>query len=476
MRPRASAALAVAALAVPLAVVAPLPAGASGVPTDPAHWTNRQLAAQLVMSGVQMDDLATARSWVSRGLGGIVLFGQPPADLRAQLSQVRSAYPVNPLVASDEEGGQVQRLRSVIYRLPSAEWQGRNRTTTQVRTSATAYGARMRRLGVDMNLAPVADLGFKGFYIERLDRAFSARPRTAAAYVRAWQSGMRRSRVAPVAKHWPGHGRATDTHRGPARTPPLSVLESTDLVPFNSALKAGIPVVMVGHLEVPGLTESGRPASLSPKALRYLRRRAGGERLIITDSLTMGAITGLGLTPAAAAVRALRAGADMVLVDNDPWTAVRRIERALDKGTYRRSAAIASVRRILAVKRFTTRPHTPTALRPVDGSTDVALTPTLSGVVRDPVGGLVTARFYVRAEGAAHRVVDGRRVVVPPGTRAAYRVPAGTLEPGTRYAWTMRACNASGYCSGLTGVRWFTTLPPALGSSLWLRPSLVRGP
>lgn len=365
MRVRPSATLAVAALAAPLVGLGPTgPAAAVGVPPDPARWTDRQLAAQLVMSGVQMHNLAIARRWVSHGLGGIILFGDPPADLRAQLAQVRSAYPVNPFVASDEEGGRVQRLRSAIYRLPSPEWQGRNRTTRQVKATAVAYGARMRRLGVDMDLAPVADLGVKGFYIERLDRAFSARPRTVAAYVRAWQAGMREARVAPVAKHWPGHGRATDTHRGPARTPPLSTLEASDLVPFNSALAAGIPAVMVGHLEVPDLTERGRPASLSHKAMKYLRKTAGSRRLIVTDSLSMGAVTRLGLTPAQASVRALRAGADMVLVDNDPWPVVSRIHQALSDGTYRRAAAIASVHRILAVKRFTTPVVQPPARGP----------------------------------------------------------------------------------------------------------------
>lgn len=328
---------------------------------DPAAWSNRRLAAQLVMSGIDMSALPSARPWVADGLGGVVLFGRPPADLAAQLQRLRSAHRVPPFIASDDEGGAVQRLRGAIYRLPSAEWLGRHRSPAQVERAALRYGRRMRALGVDVALAPVADLRSSGSYIERLDRAFAASPRRAATYVRAWQRGLRRARVVPVLKHWPGHGRASDTHRGPARTPPLAALERRDLVPFDRAVRDGASVVMVGHLEVPGLTESGRPATLSPKALRYLRARLGPRRLIITDSLSMGAIGSLGLTPADASVRTLRAGADMVLVDSGPGAVIDAVSRALRHGSYQRAHAIASVRRILAIKRQPTTSQGPAA-------------------------------------------------------------------------------------------------------------------
>lgn len=327
------------------------PSQAAGPTGDPAGWTDRQLALRLVMAGYDMNRTDAALPWVRDGLGGVLLFGRAPADLGGRLSRLRSAGVGAPLVASDEEGGQVQRLAALLPRLPSAATLARTRTPAQARSLAVSYGRQMRDLGVDASLAPVADLAIAGQYIAGTDRAYSADPGTVAAYAGAWQEGLREAGVVPVAKHWPGHGEAANTHGRPAPTPPLSTLEGRDLLPFTALLQSGVPAVMVGHLNVPGLTEQGTPATLSPRAYGYLRERAGTDRLLLTDSVSMGAVTtGLGLTPAQAAVRALRAGADMVLVDTGPGPLVDAISRALADGSYARTAAVASARRVLAVR------------------------------------------------------------------------------------------------------------------------------
>ncbi|MDQ3343696.1 MAG: hypothetical protein M3524_09005 [Actinomycetota bacterium] len=130
---------------------------AAGPTGDPSTWTDRQLAAQLVLAGYDMSRTDDAVPWVREGLGGVVLFGTPPADLAARLKRLRAAGTVVPVVASDEESGRVQRLRSVLGPLPSAEELGRTRSTAQVRSLAASYGAKMARLGVDVDLAPVTD-------------------------------------------------------------------------------------------------------------------------------------------------------------------------------------------------------------------------------------------------------------------------------------------------------------------------------
>jgi beta-N-acetylhexosaminidase len=320
---------------------------------DLSGWTNRRLAAQLVLAGVDMHHLDDAQDWVRRGAGGIVLFGEPPAHLRAKLRAVRDAGRIAPFVASDEEGGLVQRLRAVIYPLPSAEWMGAHRTAAQVRDMAAAYGERMRRIGVDVDLAPVADLLVPGYFIAEQHRSFAARPQRVARFAGAWQRGLRDSGILATVKHWPGHGHAEDTHNHLAVTPPWSQLRTADLVPFDALLSAHVPAVMVGHLVVPGLTESRHtPASLSRAALRRLRERAGPDVLIVTDSLSMGAIrTDLGLSQPAAALRALRRGADVALVQDIGFgPVVRAIRAALADGSYPRARAERSVRRILAAK------------------------------------------------------------------------------------------------------------------------------
>ena len=324
---------------------------------DPASWTIRRLAAQLVFSCVDLSDLGehgAARRQAAAGIGGITLLGsRPPRHLRARLAGVRRSAPtaVLPFVASDEEGGTVQRLRDVVYRLPSADTMGGWRPA-RVRRTAHAYALRMRRLGVRMDLAPVADLAVPGAYIDSLGRAFSGDPDAVTARVRAWRLGMRDAGVVTVLKHWPGHGSASNSHTGPARVAPLAELEGRDLLPFDRELADGAPVVMVGHLLSRGLTVDGVPTSLSRRALHYLRRSAGPDTVLLTDSLAMAAASSsLGISPVRATVRALRAGADWAMAcDAQPLLAAAAVRRALADGTIPRDQADASARRILALK------------------------------------------------------------------------------------------------------------------------------
>ena len=329
------------------------PASAYGG-SDPSTWSDHRLAAQLVFSCVDLGDLGAARRQSRAGIGGIVLLGsRPPSRLRDRLAAVRDASltAVLPFVASDEEGGTVQRLRDVIYPLPSARTMG-TWSPARVRRTAHDYAVRMRRLGVRMDLAPVADLSVRGAYIASLGRAFSADPDRVAARARAWRLGMRDAGVVTVLKHWPGHGSATNSHTGPARVAPLADLERADLLPFAGELADGAPVVMVGHLLSAGLTRDGVPTSESPHALRYLRRDAGPDAVILTDSLSMAAASSsLGISPVRATVRALRAGADWAMAcDGSPLRAVAAVRDALASGALPRAQAAESARRILALK------------------------------------------------------------------------------------------------------------------------------
>lgn len=341
------------AISIALALTAS-PATAPYDGADPAGWSNRRLAAQLTVSCVDLGSLDRARRHAAAGIGAVTLLGsRPPEDLRVQLRRVRAAAPtaVLPFVASDEEGGAVQRLRGAIYPLPSAATMGAW-SPARVRRTAHAYGTRMRRLGVRMALAPVADLAVRGSYLDDLGRAFSPDPAQVTRRARAWRLGMRDAGVVTVLKHWPGHGHASDTHTGAARVPPLDELLRADLRPFQDELAAGAEAVMVGHVLSAGLTSGGVPASLSARAMTRLRRSAGPSTVVLTDSLSMAAASrALGITPARAAVRALRAGADWAMpCDAAPLRAVHAIRRALDDGRLPREQALTSVRRILELK------------------------------------------------------------------------------------------------------------------------------
>lgn len=322
--------------------------------SNPATWSDEALAAQTLFICSSAPSLwATSRS-VSRGIGGIALVG-PGATikLKSQIKAIKkkALHGITPVIASDEEGGDVQRLRTAIYRLPSATTMG-GWSDSKVRKTARDYGKRMKSLGVDLAFSPVADLNVSGYFISRSRRGFSSNPTTAGKKVVAWARGMQDAGVLPVLKHWPGHGRSVDTHARPGVLPGLEKLEKSDLKPFHYAITKGVTAVMVGHLLVPGLTEPKTPTSRSKTALALLRSEIGPNGLIITDSLSMGGATrGLKKDIPEAAIRSLEAGVDVALVCSGPKTLISRVAAAVTSGRLPRPMMIEKVQRILNYKR-----------------------------------------------------------------------------------------------------------------------------
>lgn len=337
---------------VPPPRVATPPAPATE-PLDPQGWSSRQLAAELIMTGAKMGDAAAIERAAAVGVGGVVLFGPSSPQVARTLARARAAAPLGnaPLIASDEEGGQVQRLTSLIYALPSAETMGRW-SPARITETARKYALRMRALGVSVALGPDADVAVPGYFISATHRSFSANPRQVGVAVNAWNDGLRAAGVMGVVKHWPGHGQASDTHVGGSSVPPWSVLQGRDLIPFKAAFAHRAEAVMVGHLRVPGLTEGSLPATESPAAMRALRAQAGTSALILTDDLSMAAAsTTLGITAAQAAVRSLVAGADVAMVCFAPVDSViSAVAEAIDDGRLSRARAVESARRVLRVK------------------------------------------------------------------------------------------------------------------------------
>jgi beta-N-acetylhexosaminidase len=208
-------------------------------------------------------------------------------------------------------------------------------TPAAITAFATALGAKLRRLGVTMDLAPVLDLdGAAGPNASDADgtRSFSALVRVTAADGVAFAKGLLAADVVPVLKHFPGLGGATgNTDLEKAATKPYTGPHSRGLKPFTSALDAGMPAVMIANATVPGLTSV--PASLSPAVINgLLRRRLGFSGLVLTDSLTAVSITASGYSLPVATVAAIRAGADEVLFNGTPVQAAsdnKRIAAAL---------------------------------------------------------------------------------------------------------------------------------------------------
>ena len=418
-----------AAAAVQLAVRAAPATSAVASPGDPATWSSRQLAAQLVFSCVQSSDLGTAAAHSRAGLGGVVVMGRPAdrAALAAGLARVRgqASHGIAPLVASDEEGGRVQRLKGLLGPLPSAAEMGRW-PDQRIEQTAAAYGAGMRALGVQLALSPVADLAVPGAFLTADGRAFSGDPRRVAAAAVAWSRGLQRGGVLSAVKHWPGHGRAGDSHTTSPAVPPLSALEGQDLLPFDAVLGSGASIVMVGHLRSEGLTEPGLPATLSPNALRVLRGRAGPSTVLLTDSVSMAASSSaLGIPPRVAALRALGAGADWAMSCVDPLGAVAEVQRALDDRRLPRAGAVASARRILAVKhRLGLLAVAPVTAPPTGRLDDVQAA---GGVVT--LAGSAADADTPKRPAVVRLVVDGVNASEVPADAGAFRV-ALPVRPG----------------------------------------------
>ncbi|HYX45133.1 MAG TPA: glycoside hydrolase family 3 N-terminal domain-containing protein [Acidimicrobiales bacterium] len=252
------------------------------------------------------------------GVGGVLLtdgnvesHGQVAAlvqDLRR-----RSRHPL--VVSTDEETGRVRTFEDVLGRTPSARRLAKESTPPAVRQRGRELGAALASMGIDLDLAPVADLDAGPYSGIIGDRSFSADPTVATQYALAFAAGLTDGGVRATAKHFPGHGSAHgDDHSGRITSSiSLSDLDATHVKPFVAMVGAGIPVVMMSNVDYAAL-DRDLPASLSPAAYRLLRE-TGFRGVALTDSVGMGAVN-LRWDPGTAAVKAIEAGADGVLVTN----------------------------------------------------------------------------------------------------------------------------------------------------------------
>ncbi len=334
----------------------PAPTSSSGTCPAALELTTRQKVGQAVMAELTFSTAGEGVDLVGREqVGGIVFLGTPDASLGPDMARIRAAAGrIGPLLATDEEGGRVQRLSSVLGPLPSAREMAATLSPEQVTDLARDHAQAMKALGLDVDLAPVVDINetpTDGGVIG--DRSFGTDPGVASAYGVAFDRGLQQAGVLGTVKHFPGHGRASgDSHQGSVTTPPLDQLRQADLVPFEFAIRAGAPAIMVGHLIVPGLTD-GLPASLSPAAIDgLLRHDLGYDGLVITDSLEMGAITSTGLTPVQVVEKTLTAGSDIAMLPGGIDVGALLDQLTADAGTDRLPMADLdrAVRHVAAAK------------------------------------------------------------------------------------------------------------------------------
>jgi beta-N-acetylhexosaminidase len=300
---------------------------------------------------------------------GVIFFGQNISS-RAQIAAVikrleqADASPLNPvraplLLMTDQEGGLVRRLPGQPY---LSEKQIGAHPLAQAKTLATQAGrgaaANLRGVGMNVNLAPVLDVyRTAGNFDDQFGRSYSMHPAVVSALganmIKAQQAG----RVAATAKHFPGLGAATATQNTDIRPVtlnlPLATIRSVDEAPFKTAIGAGVRLVMMSWATYPAI--QARPAGLSPKVVQgELRNRLKFTGVTITDALEAGALKSYGTTQNRTLLAA-RAGMDLILASAQNVTqgqqARGELAAAYSNGTLNRQAFLASVNRVIALRR-----------------------------------------------------------------------------------------------------------------------------
>lgn len=290
-------------------------------------------------------------------LGGVIAFADNVTSV-AQIRAVNAALTREagrrwPLFLSvDQEGGIVERVKGEATRFPAFMSAGAADRPALTRAAYRAAGAELRGLGFTVDFAPDADVTSGPGDPTIGSRSAGSDAAMVGSHVEAALAGLTEAGVVPVVKHFPGHGAVpADSHLTlPVQTRTRRQLERVDLVPFVAAISGGAPAVMVGHLDVRAL-DPRVPSSLSRKVVTgILREELGFQGLVVTDSLSMAAITAR-TGVAESAVQALRAGNDVLLMPPSPAAARAGIVAAVRSGRLERARLEQAAARQIALLR-----------------------------------------------------------------------------------------------------------------------------
>lgn len=298
----------------------------------------------------------TKEALQEKPVGGLCYFAANLEDRDQVLEMLGNtkSYAKTPLfLGLDEEGGLVSRAGSNealgVTKFEAAAEYGARADMAEVYQVGETMAKELTALGFNLNFAPVADVLVEAENTEIGSRAYSSDPSVASAMVAAMVQGLEQNGMVSCLKHFPGHGSTlTDSHEGTAvSTRTVEEMRQAEWEPFRAGIEKGVSFVMLSHLTNENLSQ--KPASLSGEVVTLLREELGFEGVIITDSMQMGAITeqyGSG----EAAVQALEAGVDMILIPADLQAAYDGVQQALTDGRLTWDAIDQHVLRILTVK------------------------------------------------------------------------------------------------------------------------------
>ena len=279
---------------------------------------------------------------------GAVVLGQP-LELASILNRLQSVSTLPLLTSSDFEWGVQMRIAGAT-KFPRAMAFGAVGDPQLAYEAGKVVAAESRALGVHVNFAPVADVNNNPRNPVINIRSFGEDPLQAGTLVSSWVRGLQDGGMLATLKHFPGHGDTdVDSHLGlPIVAHPRERLDAVELAPFRAGIAAGASGVMVAHIELPAIDAEKQPATFSPKVIGTLLR-PGFDGVIYSDSMKMAAITRMA-SAGDAAVRAVKAGIDVILDSPDSAAAASAIVAAVNAGEIPRAQVEASARRVLEAK------------------------------------------------------------------------------------------------------------------------------
>ena len=264
-------------------------------------------------------------------VGGVILFARNIEDSNQMIDLTRALQENNnnlPLFISiDEEGGRVSRLPDDVEKFPSAFTIGLINNQQTAYENGKEIGYTLKRLGINLDYAPVLDIYSNENNTVIGDRAFSKEESIVSTMGIATMEGIEDADIIPVVKHFPGHGDTeVDSHYGlPIVYKTLEELRNFEFIPFVKAIESGCDVIMVSHI-ILNEVDSSNPASLSKIVISdLLRKDLEFDKVVITDDMSMGAITSI-MSIEEACIKSIEAGCDILLLGN----AYEEIEQVID--------------------------------------------------------------------------------------------------------------------------------------------------
>lgn len=305
----------------------------------------------------------TKAAYESRPVGGLIymadnlLSTEQTTEMLTNMQNIameRTGLPV--FLSVDEEGGTVARVAKNdafgVTDVGNMSDIGATGDAQNAYNAGVTIGTYLKQLGFNVDYAPVADVLTNPDNTVIGTRSFGSDASVVADMVTKELEGLSSQGVFGVVKHFPGHGGVSgDSHDGAVTMDKsLEELMQTEFVPFQKAVENGVSFVMVGHISVPQVVGDNTPASLSQMMVsNVLREQLGYQGIVITDAMNMGAITG-SYTADQAAVVAVNAGVDMILMPQDYETAYNGLLQAVQDGTITEDRINESVTRIVKVK------------------------------------------------------------------------------------------------------------------------------